>query len=142
MPFKVSYKTGVDPADWPKCKSTLLELRGTSFNFCEKYDLPCRVSMIIGLAAHSTVKIHLEGRAYDLSTREWLNIHIWNYLCVVNVEHAEKIGAFSKGDGRARAAIFETSKQAFYNNAPDDVRPYIKLRTDDVKDHLHNQVRR
>lgn len=137
MPIELAYKSEVNPNDWESVDKKLITLRDSFLFFCRCCNIQPTITMIIGVAASSSVDIHQQRRAFDARALDMNAKDIYSILYYVNTLHAEAIGAFSKRDLKPRAVIFETPT---VKNVSDDIAMYIKVRAG-ITPHLHFQVR-
>lgn len=137
-----NHSKGVSQADWEHVAVELLKLGEAFMDFADDHVLPVSITSLIRpkITGVSETDIHAQRRAFDASAKLWKSFHIHGLLRSVNVRFASVMGAVSLRDGVPRAVIFETASQKFHDDAPEDVRVYIKVRPG-VKDHFHFQVR-
>jgi hypothetical protein len=90
--------------------------------FCLEYNLNCLITSLISdrKNTQSTSRTHEEGRAFDISTHGWSNVHIEKLCFLLNGEFLD-IGAIGK-DSIVRVAVYHN-----FNGQGD---------------HIHCQIRR
>lgn len=103
-------KPEVDLNDLKMLHPALFYILADVFAYCAKYTLPCNITSIISGRDNvkSSSKTHQEGRAFDLSTRDWSEFHIHRIEKFINKRHAH-IAAISSNDARPRAAVYHDS---------------------------------
>ena len=116
-------KNGVSIEDLREMQPALLILFSATVLYCKEYSLPCKITSIKGDRENVRAKsrTHEDGRAFDLSTKGWTDMHIHRFLFLINSDYRE-IGAISASDHNPRAAIYHDY--------------------DGQGDHIHLQVKR
>jgi hypothetical protein len=100
-------KPEVDIRDLQMIHPALFYILADVFAYCAKYELPCTITSIMSgrEGVKESSKTHSEGRAFDLSVREWPEIHIHRIEKFINKRHT-LIAAVSSSDSRPRAAVY------------------------------------
>ncbi len=101
----------------------LLILYTATILYCNEYSLPCTFTSFMSDRENvkQQTKTHEEGRAFDMSTIGWTEMHINRFVHMINTDYRD-IAAVSARDGIARAAVYHNYKSQ--------------------GDHIHLQVRR
>jgi len=89
----------MNPALWILFSATIL--------YCKEYNLPCKITSIKSDRENVRAKslTHETGRAFDLSTLGWTEMHIHRFVFLMNSDYRE-IAAISASDLEPRAAVW------------------------------------
>jgi len=101
------HKAGVDSSDWDKVKNNLILLALAVAFYCSKRGLPLLFTSIIreGIKGVSISKTHIEGRAFDISVKDWSQKDILDLVLWINQSFS--IGAVSLSNGQENEVVYE-----------------------------------
>ena len=99
-------KSDCEIKDMMFLQPALYVLLTRTFIFCSENNLPCKITSIISdrddVVAQS--KTHEQGRAVDISIRDWPENLINKYIYMMNIDYSD-IAAISSSDNKPRAVI-------------------------------------
>ena len=100
-------KDGAKPTELLIMQPSLVIAFGYLLKFCQLNDLPCVITNVSHEFKQSISKTHIEGRALDISIKNWSSQDIRKGLAYVR-KHAKHLGAFSKKTGRRNIIMNHT----------------------------------
>lgn len=105
--ISLPHKPGVDKNDWYKVKNNLILLALAVAFYCSKKGLPLVFTSIIreGIPSVSISKTHIEGRAFDISVKDWSQKDIMDLVMWINQTFS--IGAVSLSNGQENEVVYE-----------------------------------
>lgn len=77
--------------------------------YAYEYDLPIKLTSVLGDAVGRTSKTHCEGRAIDISTMNWEKFHCTRVTAKLNTKFAKDFGTSPVG-GTPRVCVYGDSK--------------------------------
>ena len=90
--------------EFQEVQGSLLVVLGYVLMFCEESKLPCLITNIHENFSVSTSKTHPQGRAFDLSIRDWAIDDIQNCMSYVEL-FSNDLGAISYSDLKQRVVV-------------------------------------
>jgi hypothetical protein len=105
MKTRIKLKKGVMYMHLAEMTPYAIIALGHYLDFCDKYRLPVMITNIKEKFPQSTSDTHPEGRAFDVSVKNWSEDRI--HLCVNRLnEKLRDIGAVSARSGKIVAALY------------------------------------
>ena len=104
----IEFKNDKARETYPKCKEELKD----AVYFCSRWAEKRKLTFIITRAIDemipgvSKTNIHADGRAVDVSIKGWTADNIDDFIHDSNKEFADKIGAISATDGKAKFCVY------------------------------------
>lgn len=98
-------KDGVNIEDLMYMNPYLLKMLTSLALYCSEHQLPCVVTSIMDDAEGRVSKTHEQGRAFDVSVRDWPELHIHRVVHQFNQKYKD-VGAISSKDGKSRPVVY------------------------------------
>ena len=110
--FKI--KQGVNIEDLTEMTPFALLLLGAAVQYCYNHDLDCTITSLKEHVNGRVSRSHSDGRALDLSTREWDEPQITEFCNYMNSTY-KSIAAISASDLKPRACIYHKIEGGAYH---------------------------
>lgn len=113
----IEFKNDKARETYPNCKEELKDAVYWCSQWAEKRKLPFVITRAIDemIPGVSVSRTHEEGRAVDISVKGWTADSIDDFIHDSNKEFADKIGAISATDGKARFCVFHVGTGAHHH---------------------------
>src|SRR3990167_760443 len=108
------FKNNVALTDLKKMNQALIIVLGYASYFCNLSNLPCLITSIFDEAIGRQTDTHREGRAFDISVRNWGKEDIEEFIDFMN-RRVGYLGAISNSDGKQRVVVYHKVKGNEYH---------------------------
>ena len=107
----IEFKNDKARETYPELKEHLKDAIYWCSQWCEARKLPFMITRCIDemIPGVSKTNIHTDGRAVDVSVKDWAADEIDDFIHDANAQFAESIGAISITDGKPRFCVYHNA---------------------------------